>query len=92
MLTTSAIVSSWSKLIVITTEEPSQIKGGVKFATISCNMSLLGIEPMEVHVVVVSIQVEELEVHVNPKPIPLVIPHRNKGYFDWYYNACIWSF
>jgi len=31
-------------------------------------------EPMEIHVVVVSIQVEALEECLTPKPIPLIIP------------------
>jgi hypothetical protein len=48
--------SSQSELVVITNEEPKQVRRGSKLAIISYTLPL-PIEPMEVHVVVVNSQV-----------------------------------
>ncbi len=72
MQATNVATSSRSKLVVITNEEPEPIKGGVEMAIISYTLPL-PIEPMEVPIVIVRIQVEALEELVTPKPIPLII-------------------
>ncbi len=64
--------SSRNELVVTTTKELEPIKGGVELAIVLYTL-LLPTEPMEVHVVVFSIQVEVLKEPIIPKPIPLTL-------------------
>jgi len=76
--TTSAIINFQSELVITTIEELAHIKGGTKFVTIFWTLSL-PTKLVEVHVVIVNFQVEELEIPIIPKPIPLTIPQIGVG-------------
>ncbi len=69
---TTVATSSWNEPVIITTEEPKPIRGGIELAIVSYTLPL-PIKSMEIPIVVVNTQVEALEELVTPKPIPLVI-------------------
>jgi hypothetical protein len=58
--------------VVITKEETKSTKRGVELTTISYTLSL-PTKFVEIFVVVVSTKVEELEKHIIPKFVPLII-------------------
>jgi len=75
---TTIVTSSQNEHVVITTEEPKPIRGGVDLNNVVCTLSL-PTESVEVHVVIFSTQVEELEEHIIPKLVPLTIPKIGVG-------------
>jgi hypothetical protein len=65
-------MSFQSVFVVITKGETKSIKRGVELTTISYTLSL-PTKFVEIFVVVVSTKVEELEKHIIPKFVPLII-------------------